>query len=192
MRSMIDLMKSDLPLTPSQTLGPYFTIGLNQSENEGRLASPLGNEITGEGEIISITGRVIDGNGDPVPDALIEIRQADASGSFSNPGFFGLARSHTGENLEAKYSFITIKPGAATELEAPYISVAIYMRGLLTHVYTRLYFSDESSANEKDALLNQVSEARQHTLIAHHNESEGIYEFDIHMQGKNETVFFQL
>ena len=77
---MIDLMKSDLPLTPSQTLGPYFTIGLNQSENEGRLASPLGNEITGEGEAISIAGRVIDGNGDPVPDALIEIRQADASG----------------------------------------------------------------------------------------------------------------
>ena len=68
---MIDLMKSDLPLTPSQTLGPYFTIGLNQSENEGRLASPLGNEITGEGEIISIAGRVIDGNGDPVPDACL-------------------------------------------------------------------------------------------------------------------------
>ena len=185
-------MEPDLPLTPSQTAGPFFSMGLNQSENEGRLASPLGNEITGEGEAISIVGRVIDGNGDPVPDALIEIRQADASGNFRNPDFFGLARSHTGENLEAKFSFRTIKPGAATELEAPYISVAVYMRGLLTHVYTRLYFSDESSANEKDALLNQVPETRQHTLIAQHDESQGIYEFDIHMQGKNETVFFQL
>ncbi|NKB32833.1 MAG: protocatechuate 3,4-dioxygenase subunit alpha [Pseudomonadales bacterium] len=187
-------MKSSLPLTPSQTVGSFFTIGLSATENEGRLASPVSSQISGEGEVISVVGRVFDGNQELVPDALIEIWQADAMGSLSNQNFFGFARSHTGDNAEGKFAFRTVKPGPRSDTEAPCISVVVTMRGLLTQLYTRLYFSDESAANDKDQLLSRVPEARRDSLIAKCTEDDGerIYIFDICMQGDEETVFFHL
>ncbi len=187
-------MKARHPLTPSQTVGPFFTIGMSNCENEGRLASPVSNEITGEGEPIILIGKVFDGEQNMVPDALIEIFQADVAGSFSNPNFSGFARSHTGINGEGNYLLKTIKPGASDDATAPYISVIVYMRGLLTHVYTRIYFSDETDANGKDGLLEQIDTSRRDTLIAQRDDSDGviIYEFNIHMQGEKETVFFSV
>ncbi|MBM86760.1 MAG: protocatechuate 3,4-dioxygenase subunit alpha [Gammaproteobacteria bacterium] len=187
-------MKPVLPLTPSQTVGPYFTIGMSRSENEGRMPTPIGNEIIGEGESINIIGKVLDGENNVVPDALLEIHQADFSGSFTNSEFFGFARSHMGQGPEGGYLFKTIKPGVVSASEAPYISVIVYMRGLLTHTYTRIYFSDEKIANADDALLSQIEESRRKTLIAKRDDSDGgvTYKFYINMQGEQETVFFFL
>ena len=182
------------PLTPSQTVGPFFTIGLSSTDAAGGLASPVTHEIAGEGEEIRIRGRVMDGNGDPVPDAMIEIWQADSKGSFTNSEFMGFARSETGAGPDHCFQFKTIKPAAASNLEAPYISVIVYMRGLLTQAYTRLYFSDEAEANSKDIVLSQLPEARRDTLLAISQQAaDGLsYEFDIHMQGVRETVFFSV
>ncbi|MDD9891633.1 MAG: protocatechuate 3,4-dioxygenase subunit alpha [Gammaproteobacteria bacterium] len=187
-------MKATLPLTPSQTVGPFFTIAMSNCENEGRLSSPVGNEISGMGEPVILVGRVFDGEQNMVPDALIEIFQADAAGSFTNPDFLGFARSHTGNNTDGYYLLKTIKPGATGSSAAPYISAIVYMRGLLTHVYTRIYFSDEIDANAEDAILAQIDDGRRDTLIAQRNDSDGVvtYEFNIHMQGDKETVFFSI
>lgn len=187
-------MKATLPLTPSQTVGPYFTIGLNSSNCEDGLGSPVTNEIISEGEPIILTGKVLDGEQNVVPDALLEIYQADSSGSCADSDFLGFARTHTGGDSDGSYLFKTIKPGAMGVRAAPCISVVIYMRGLLIQMYTRLYFSDETAANQEDALLSQINESRRGTLIAQRNEYDGVitYEFDINMQGENETVFFRV
>ena len=182
------------PLTPSQTVGPFFTIGLSSTDAAGGLASPVTHEIAGEGEEIRIRGRVMDGNGDPVPDAMIEIWQADSKGSFTNSEFMGFARSETGAGPDHCFQFKTIKPAAASSLEAPYISVIVYMRGLLTQAYTRLYFSDEAEANSRDIVLSELPDARKDTLLAKSQQAaDGLgYEFDICMQGDFETVFFSV
>ena len=187
-------MKAPTPLTPSQTVGPFFTIGLSQLQNLEPLESPVSNLIAGEGNKISIAGRVFDGNNEAIPDALIEIWQANASGDFIDPNFFGFARSHTNDDPEGRFLFDTIKPGAASEVEAPYVCATVFMRGLLTQVYTRIYFSDEKEANSIDQILNQVPKTRRKSLIAQRNDSDGkiFYEFNIHMQGDDETVFFSL
>ena len=187
--------------TPSQTVGPYFAYGLTP-EQYGyamtAIASPdLADEAT-PGQRIRIEGRVLDGAGEPITDAMIEIWQADAEGRYgqadgSNTSFSGFGRCGTGTDPDARFAFSTIKPGVASsdDFAAPHIDVTVMMRGLLTHAFTRIYFEDETAANESDELLASVPRERKHTLLAK-AVRPGFYQFDIRMQGDDETVFFDL
>lgn len=183
--------------TPSQTVGPFFHIGLIEGD-ENDLVTP---QTTGER--ITVHGRVLDGEGEGVLDALVEIWQADAQGIYNHPAdprraqadqhFQGFGRSDTAD--AGSYRFKTIKPGPVPAddepVQAPHINVRVFARGMLVHVVTRLYFSDEE-ANENDPVLNTVAAERRSTLIAEREESEDLprYRFDIHLQGEQETVFF--
>lgn len=181
------------PQTPSQTIGPYYAIGLTKSTAHIEYTGAVSNTLIGDGEPISIKGRVLDGNGDVVEDAMLEIFQADAEGSVNNKKFLGLARSETGETDDASFSFETIKPGAITDGEAPYIAVIVYLRGLLLQAYTRIYFSDEEAANSQDPVFSQLPAERRDTLLARRESpAQASYSFDIHMQGEKETLFFKV
>ena len=184
--------------TPSQTVGPFFSLGLIRGGE-----NVLANSKT-SGQPIIIRGYVYDGKGIGVPDAAIEIWQADAQGIFNHPddprytkgdpNFFGFGRAPTDDAGE--YWFKTIKPGAIAEANeeryAPYINVRVFMRGMLIQVYTRLYFWDETKANATDPVLSSIEAARRNTLLAvlQYGKDIPTYSFNIHMQGKNETVFF--
>lgn len=186
--------------TPSQTVGPYFAYGLTPDQYLYDFAGICdGNLILDEsieGERITIFGQVFDGEGDPVTDAMIEIWQADSHGDYLiNPDkFHGFGRYGTGTAADCRFEFKTIKPGSIGE-QAPHISIIIFMRGLLSHAYSRIYFSDETEANANDKLLNSVDMDRQSTLIAQKStlpdDSIG-YEFNIFMQGEKETVFYDV
>ncbi len=194
--------------TPSQTVGPYFAYGLTAQQYRYDNTQIADNQLVKgdiNGECIRITGTVFDGNGDSVNDALIEIWQANAAGRFNHPldqrnnralepDFSGYGRCGTGTSSDASFSFDTIKPGSAKDGQAPYITVVVFMRGLLSHAYTRIYFSDEASANQADPVLNTVAEQRRATLIAQRKDTGTgpEYHFDIHMQGAEETVFFEV
>lgn len=186
--------------TPSQTVGPFYSIGLT------RRAMNLLAGADVDGEHIRIEGQVIDGDGVPVPDAMIEIWQANAYGRYNHPddkqekpldqSFTGWGRSGTDENCF--YSFETIKPGAVPgagdSVQAPHVNVCVFARGMLVHAYTRIYFADQP-ANAADPLLNSIkNKARRQTLIAARQERDGkaVYRFDIRLQGENETVFFDM
>ncbi len=185
--------------SPSQTVGPYFHQGLihgfqGYDTAAGNIAvSPSGVEAqTVPGERICLTGRVLDGDGAVIPDAMIEVWQADASGQYPvdpDASFGGFARTHT-RTPDARYEIQTIRPGAASPDEAPRLLLWVGMRGLLTHLYTVVYFSDED--NSRDLLLAGVPEARRQTLLAQRQDTPGSlsYVFDLRMQGDNETVFF--
>lgn len=181
--------------TPSQTVGPFFHYGLIfGGENI------LVNDQT-RGQRILIKGQVIDGAGEPVADAMLEIWQADAQGYFNHPAdpnqakadkhFRGFGRSDTVDN--GNFTFKTVKPGISEDGQAPYGNVRVFSRGMLIHAYTRLYFSDEAEANEKDLVYNLVEADRRHTLIAHLEQSDDLptYCFNIVLQGEDETVFFE-
>ena len=191
--------------TPSQTVGPFFAYSLTAEQYGYAYNSLTNSALVGEqtpdeyagAERIFITGRVFDGNGTTIPDAIMELWQADPLGRYRTQsireknglkGFTGFGRSGTGTNAEHRFSFTTLKPGES----APYINIMLFMRGSLRGLYTRLYFSDETEANAQDALLNAIPEERRHTLIAQRQEKHGqvFYEFDIYMQGEQETVFF--
>ena len=194
-----------LEQTPSQTVGPFFAYGLTPEQYGYPLASIVSPDLVvaqTEGERIRIEGRVLDGAGEAVSDAMIEIWQADAHGRYAHPAdggssntrFTGFGRVGTGTTPDASYWFRTIKPGAVDDDQAPHVNVIVFMRGLLSHAYTRLYFSDEAGANARDAVLQSVPEARRETLIAAREETPDgvVYRFDIHMQGERETVFFDV
>ncbi len=193
-----------LTQTPSQTVGPYFAYGLT-SEQYGydfrSLFGPVLAEPQAAGEHIRLSGRVFDGDGVPVPDAMLEIRQADAEGRFIASraeslasGFRGFGRCGTGTHPSRHYWFDTVKPGAAAPGEAPCIDLIVTMRGMLLHAFTRVYFDDEREANARDPVLGAVSAERRATLIAKREALPGgvSYRFDIRMQGPKETVFFDL
>jgi len=194
-----------LKQTPSQTVGPFFALGLTASQygypHSAIASGDLADEST-DGERIEIAGQVLDGAGVPVTDALIEVWQADAEGRYAHPAdgrasnqnFRGFGRFGTGTEAENVFRFRTVKPGCVDGVQAPHINVTIFMRGMLTHAYTRLYFSDEAAANARDPVLRSVPEDRRKTLIAHRDESsqKPLYRFDIHMQGDDETVFFDV
>jgi protocatechuate 3,4-dioxygenase, alpha subunit len=185
--------------TPSQTVGPFFHYGLFVRENQNILV----NDET-QGERILIKGQVMDGAGNPVPDAMIEIWQADNNGYYSHPAdpnhaqadpnFAYFGRADTLNN--GAYTFKTVKPGVvpfdAERDQAPHINVRLFARGLLIHAYTRLYFADEAEANTHDPVLNLVPDVRRHTLIAPPQQSGDLttYCFNIVLQGDGETVFF--
>ena len=172
------------------------------------LRSVAGNELThpgAEGERIRIEGRVLDGEGRPVDDAMIEIWQANAHGRYNHPAdgrkdnvldpaFKGFGRAGTGTDPENRFIFETVRPGAIGDGQAPHLNVIVFMRGILVHAYTRIYFSDEAEANASDPVMAQVECSRRGTLIALRDETPGgvVYRFDIHMQGDKETVFFDV
>jgi protocatechuate 3,4-dioxygenase alpha subunit len=201
-------------ITPSQTVGPYFAYGLTpdnrcQWDPNGHYSwknTVDGNLITPDaaGEKIRIEGVVLDGDGLPINDAMIEIWQADSQGRYASPQdkralpniqFKGFGRSAT--DKQGVFAFDTIKPGSVPgpggARQAPHIVVAVFSRGMLRQVYTRLYFSDEA-ANATDPILTLVPEDRRGTLIAHKQAGTepALYRFDIRVQGDNETVFFEI
>lgn len=173
-------------LTPSQTVGPYFTIGLQQEASSADLVAAK------DLQSITIRGKLLDGNGDPVPDGMVEIWCADSQGRYGSgaDGSAGFGRSITAP--DGSFAFTTIKPGRvatpAGELQAPHLAVGVFARGLLKRLVTRLYFPDEEKANAEDPVLSSVTPARRTTLIAV-AEPDGL-RFDIRLQGAGETAFF--
>ncbi len=192
--------------TPSQTVGPFFHPVLVPEAFGYPFQGIVGNRIEAceqNTQAIVIEGQVCDGAGRPIEDALIEFWQADSQGRYGHPAdgrggntsFRGFARAATGPAPHHRYRLESIKPGAVDNAQAPHINVVLFMRGLLRHLYTRIYFSDEAAANARDPVLALIPEARRATLIAALQETQGddktaSYRFDIHMQGEKETVFF--
>ena len=180
--------------TASQTIGPFLRIGL----------TPMFiTEIAGPdapGERVTLRGRVLDGDGKPVSDALIEVWQANTAGRYAHPddtqekpltpGFQGFGRSPTDD--DGAFRFTTIKPGSASgsdgQMQAPHLAVVVFMRGLLRQLVTRVYFPGDP-ANATDPVLQLVPVERRATLIAR-PAADGTLEWDIHLQGADETVFF--
>jgi protocatechuate 3,4-dioxygenase alpha subunit len=193
-------------VTPSQTVGPYFKYGLTPNGDYAWNDAFSNNLVTydASGERIRVEGRVFDGDGEPVPDAMLEIWQADAQGRFSDPqdtralpntSFKGFGRCGTDGNGD--YAFDTIKPGQVADPDgrpqAPHLLLAVFARGMLLHLYTRIYFDGEA-ANAADPVLALVPSERRATLIATRKPGAGnaVYVLDIHLQGDNETVFFDV
>lgn len=168
------------PGTPSQTVGPYLSIGLTWDEGPHVVAADAPGAIW-------IRGEIRDGAGQPIPDALVETWQPDATGRFHTPGFRGLGRCPTGD--DGGYAIRTIKPGVVAG-QAPHINVTVLARGLLHRVVTRIYFADEPAANAADPVLATVPTDRRDTLVAA-AAGDG-YRFDITLQGPDETVFFTI
>jgi protocatechuate 3,4-dioxygenase alpha subunit len=192
----IDVAPEDKPgLTPSQTIGPFFAYALTPRAYGGpELATGQMAQEGAPGERIRIAGAVYDGDGAPVPDAMIEIWQADPQGRFhapGNAGFTGFGRVETTE--AGSFVIETVRPGAVPgpggSPQAPHLSVSVFARGLLVRLATRIYLPDEA-ANAADPVLALVPEARRGTLIAQ-REEDGSYRFDIRLQGDGETVFFE-
>lgn len=207
--------------TPSQTVGPFFHYGLpwkggadlvGKSDMGARpelfgeehyvlnLSAPSG---TPEGEAIEIAGHVFDAAGAPVPDAMVELWQANAAGRYASvddtradvaldPHFVGFGRAST--SAEGVWRFRTIRPGRVpgpgNSLQAPHIALSVFGRGLLKRLATRLYFAD-GEGNDVDPVLSVVPEARRGTLIAERRE-DGVWWLDIRLSGEGETVFFAL
>jgi len=187
--------------TPSQTVGPFFAYGLTARQYGYDYSSIIDASLVSddlEGDRIYITGHVFDGAGTVIPDAMVELCQADGQGRYrivpiqqKNAGFIGFGRWGTGTTSDHCFRFTTIKPGSVAG-QPPHINVILFMRGSLRHLYTRLYFSDET--NDTDALLNSIDATRRQTLIAKRKEVNSTveYHFDIYMQGERETVFFDV
>ncbi len=193
--------------TPSQTVGPFFAYSLTAVQYGYPYDSIVNHALLGPdtpGERIFITGRVLDGHGNPVPDAVIELWQADAAGQYrtapisptdaDGADFTGFGRVGTGTQPGAVFRFETIKPGSTGAGQSPHINVILFMRGSLRTLYTRLYFSDEATANSEDDLLNAIPAERRQTLIANKSNAPGgvVYHLDIQLQGDQETVFFDI
>ena len=182
--------------TPSQTVGPYFAISLPWDAGANVVPDGTPGALT-------ISGRVYDGAGDPVPDALIETWQADPDGRFADAhghggpsalaGFRGFGRCGH-EDGDGSWGIVTVKPGPVPgpsgRPQAPHIDVSVFARGLLHRCVTRIYFADEPDANAGDPVLATVPPPRRGTLLA--EPVEGGYRFDIRLQGPDETVFFSL
>jgi protocatechuate 3,4-dioxygenase alpha subunit len=192
-------LRGRLGQTPSQTVGPFFTLRLYR-EGENVLVGPGQDD-----ERIVIEGRVLDGDRNHIEDALLEIWQANPSGRYRHAddsrdlpldeGFTGFGRA-VSDFRTGEYRFETVKPGPVPDVEgalqAPHISVIVQGRGMLNPVFTRIYFSDEERANGDDLILRTVPASRRQTLIAELTD-EGppkVYRFDVRFQGDDETVFF--
>jgi protocatechuate 3,4-dioxygenase, alpha subunit len=182
--------------TPSQTVGPFFHIGL-PDDGRHELVPP------DHPHAIHLTGTVLDGEGVPVEDALIELWQANRAGRYDHPdddreeiplepGFRGFGRAAT--DASGNYRFVTLKPGPVPHpdggMQAPHIDVSVFARGLLKRVVTRVYFPDETTGNDSDPVLASVEPERRAALVA--REEGGALRFDIHLQGDSETPFFDL
>jgi protocatechuate 3,4-dioxygenase alpha subunit len=183
------------PPTPSQTVGPFFAVGL---------IWPDGPYVVPDGTpgAFRLSGRLQDGAGEPLPDALIETWQADPDGRFAHPddprgrggdaGFRGFGRCPT--DADGRFWVLTVKPGPVPGPggvpQAPHVDLSIFARGLLNRLVTRVYFADEAAANAADPVLAGLPAAARATLLA--GPAAGGYELDIHLQGEHATVFFDL
>ena len=190
---------SGVPVTPSQTVGPFFGPCLLRDDLSA-LAGPVA-----AGERVRIEGRVLDGDGAPVPDAVVEVWQANAHGRYHHPldtrelpldpDFAGFGRCGTDD--DGRFAFDTVKPGRVpfdeTSMQARHICVTVLARGLLNHLSTRLYFDDEPDTAADPVLLRVPEEARA-TLLARRQPGDGnaVYRFDLVLQGQDETAFFDL
>jgi protocatechuate 3,4-dioxygenase, alpha subunit len=165
--------------TPSQTVGPFFAFGL--------CAQPC-NELVPPGSpgALKVTGRVLDGEEAPVPDAMVEIWQADPEGSYR--GDFGWARC--GTDPDGRYSFVTVKPGPV-DGQAPHLELLVFARGLLKPLLTRMYFPDEQAANEEDPVLRAIPTPSERATLVAAGEDGGLV-FDVRLQGSAQTTFFVL
>ena len=184
---------STLQTTPSATVGPYLAIGLTWEGGEFVVPPETPGAIW-------LRGTVFDGNGDRVPDAMVETWQADPDGRFDHPddprgasrypGFTGFGRAQTVP--DGDFAICTLKPGRVPDgeggLQAPHVDVSLFARGLLDRVVTRIYFADEAEANAEDVVLRGLPEDRRATLIA--AKTDDGYRLDVHLQGDRETVFF--
>ena len=184
-----------LPPTPSQTIGPFFAVGLLWAD---------GPDVVDDGTpgTVRIGGRVLDGAGEPVPDALVETWQADPAGRFAHPddprgpgdrGFRGFGRSAT--DSEGRWAIRTRKPGALPApdggTEAPHLDVSVFARGLLGRVVTRVYFPDEADANAADPVLCSIAGPEARARLVAVAEGDGL-RFDVHLQGDQETPFLDI
>ena len=193
-------------VTPSQTVGPYFAYGLTSNGKYDWNDAFSNNLVTPDtsGVRVRVEGRVFDGDGKPVPDCMLEIWQADAQGRFADPqdkraqpnsSFRGFGRC--GTDGDGGYAFDTIKPGQVADPDgkpqAPHILLAIFARGMLLQNYSRIYFGGDP-ANADDPVLALVPMDRRATLIAQQANCNGnaVYRLDIHLQGDNEMVFFDV
>jgi protocatechuate 3,4-dioxygenase, alpha subunit len=188
--------------TPSQTVGPFLHIGLVPSQYGGKgIIGPVVADQGVQGTRIRIEGRLFDGNGSIMPDAVVEVWQADAQGHYAHPAdgrplksnsFRGFGRCPT--EKDGGFRFDTVKPGPVPgpkgAQQAPHINVGVFSRGILKRLFTRIYFADEP-ANASDPILALVPADRRGTLLAKPDPAKpGFYRFDIHIQGADETVFF--
>ena len=200
---MTDAPKKPAGVTPSSTVGPYFKYGLTpggaypvRDAFSATVATP-----DAQGERIRIKGHITDGDGKAIPDAMLEIWQADSAGRYAHPrdtgarantSFKGFGRTDT--DAHGGFVFDTIKPGPVAgpggKIQAPHILVTVFARGMLRHLYTRIYFAD-ATANATDPVLALIPADRRDTLIAK-RDPDGAYTFDIRIQGGDETVFFDL
>jgi protocatechuate 3,4-dioxygenase alpha subunit len=181
-----------LPTTPSQTVGPFFSVALPWPDGPYVVAG-------GTPGAVWLRGTVLDGNGEPVPDALVESWQAGPDGRFGHPddprgavaGFRGFGRCPTDD--AGRWSILTVKPGPvpgpAGTTQAPHVDLSVFARGLLDRVVTRVYFPDEERANAADPVLAGIADlAARATLLA--TATDDGYRFDVRLQGDRETVFF--
>lgn len=185
--------------TPSQTVGPYFSIGLTEVNSRSCIAGP-----EARGERVYLTVRVFDGDELPINDCMIEIWQADASGKYhhpdgpqadaADPACRGFGRMGTDE--DGVCTFATVRPGrvpgAGGVLQAPHLNVGVYARGMLRQFWTRVYFAGDPT-NAEDPVLALVPAERRETLLAQAGpKGEGHWRFEVYMQGEHETVFFDV
>ena len=187
-----------LPPTPSQTVGPFFAHAL-LGEDRSRLVPP------DHPSAVRIVGTVYDGAGEVVPDAMIEVWQANAYGRYAHPeddredvpleeGFEGFGRF--GTDPDGTFSFVTVKPGPVpgldgATLQAPHIAVSVFARGLLKRLTTRIYFPDEAEANARDPALLAVEDPKLRETLVARDEGDAL-RFDIRLQGDRQTAFFDV
>jgi protocatechuate 3,4-dioxygenase, alpha subunit len=191
-------------ITPSQTVGPFFKYGLTPNGQYEWNDAFTNNLVTPDasGDRIRVEGRVFDGDGQAVPDCMLEVWQADGQGRFADPQdkralpnakFRGFGRCGTDAN--GTFAFDTIKPGSVPDPDgkpqAPHLLLAVFGRGMLRHLYTRIYFGGEA-ANDSDPVLAQVPADRRATLIATRDGAGAVYRLDLRLQGDDETVFFDV
>ena len=183
-----------VPITPSQTAGPFLSLGLTWER--GRFVVPEGTPGA-----VTISGTVYDAAGEPVADGLVETWQADPAGRFDHPddprgaaapavpGFLGFGRCAT--DARGRFTIVTVPPGALGDGQAPHLDVSVFARGLLDRVVTRIYLPDRPGANAADPVLAALPPERAATLVAR-DAGPGALRFDVHLGGDRETVFFAL
>jgi protocatechuate 3,4-dioxygenase alpha subunit len=184
------------PPTPSQTVGPFFACALPHSHGPELIAP-------GDPRALRVHGQVRDGAGDPVPDAMLELWQANAAGRYAHPederadvplehGFAGFGRAYT--DGDGRFAFVTLKPGPVPgpggAPQAPHIAVSVFARGLLDRLVTRIYFPDEEAANAADPVLARIADPALRASLVARAEADGSLRFDVRLQGEDATAFF--
>jgi protocatechuate 3,4-dioxygenase alpha subunit len=187
------MAQTQLRPTPSQTVGPFFDYALPYDLGPRLVADDAPGAVR-------LSGVVLDGEGQPIPDALVEIWHADPDGKFCErpgiydqpDGFRGFGRC--GTDADGAYEFVTLKPAGVPTRDgtpqAPHIAMSVFARGVLRRLVTRVYFDDEGEANRNDPLLQGLEPERVATLLA--GTRDGGYRFDVRMQGEHETVFLDV